>query len=115
MNVVVLRGKLSRAPDERALESGARLVRFEVTTRDDDGGADTAPVSWLGAPAGAANFDAGDEVLVVGRVRRRWFRRGPATESRVEVSADAVVSARQRKRVQAALDRAVAALGDPGP
>jgi single-strand DNA-binding protein len=115
MNVVVLRGKLSRAPDERALESGARLVRYEVTTRDEEGTADTTPVAWINAPAGAVRFDAGEEVVVVGRVRRRWFRRGPATESRVEVAADAVVSARSRKRVEAAIESALTTLGGPGP
>ena len=110
MNVVVLRGKLSRAPDERELDSGARLVRYEVTTRADDGPADTSPVAWLGAPASAVAFEAGEEVVVVGRVRRRWFRRGPATESRVEVAADAVIPARQRKKVDAAIAKAVSAL-----
>jgi hypothetical protein len=117
MNVVVLRGTLSRAPEERELDSGTRLVRYEVTARGDDGVADTAPVAWLGAPARAAGeVDAGDEVVVVGRVRRRWFRRGPVTESRVEVSAEAVIPVRRAKAVRAAVDRAVAALtGVPEP
>jgi hypothetical protein len=117
MNVVVLRGTLSRAPEERELDSGTRLVRYEVTARGDDGVADTAPVAWLGAPARAAGeVDAGDEVVVVGRVRRRWFRRGPVTESRVEVSAEAVIPVRRAKAARAAVDRAVAALsGVPEP
>ncbi|MGH9119836.1 MAG: single-stranded DNA-binding protein, partial [Acidimicrobiales bacterium] len=91
MNVVVLRGKLSRAPEERELGSGTRLVRYEVTIRGGDGPAETSPVAWLDPPAAAVNFEAGEEVVVVGRVRRRWFRRGAVTESRVEVAADAVI------------------------
>jgi hypothetical protein len=115
MNVVVLRGTLSRAPDERVLDSGTRLVRYEVTTRTGDEIAETAPVSWLGAPPAAAGFAAGEEVVVIGRVRRRWFRRGPITESRVEVAADAVVGARQRKRVATAIDRAIEAIAGTEP
>ena len=115
MNVVVLRGKLSRVPDERVLESGVRLVRYEVTIRGEDGPAETTPVSWIGAPASAATIPAEEEVVVVGRVRRRWFRRGPVTESRVEVAARAVVPARQRKKADAVIGEAVAAIsGQPG-
>ena len=51
-------------------------------------------------------LDAGDEVVVVGRVRRRFFRAGGATASRVEVEAEVVARARDRRRVQAALRRA---------
>jgi hypothetical protein len=110
MNVVVLRGKLSRAPDERELDSGTRLVRFELTIRNGEGSAETSPVSWVEAPAWAAGIAVGEEVVVVGRVRRRWFRRGPVTESRVEVAADAVIPARQRKKADAAIRQAVAAI-----
>jgi single-stranded DNA-binding protein len=113
MNVVVLRGKLSRDPEVRVLDSGTRLIRYEVTIRNGEGPAETSPVSWLEAPASAATaaVAAGDEVVVVGRVRRRWFRRGPITESRVEVAADLVVPARQRKKAEAAIRQAVASLG----
>jgi hypothetical protein len=110
MNVVVLRGKLSRPPEERVLESGTRLVQYEVTIRNGEGPAETSPVSWMEAPATASDMAAGDEVVVVGRVRRRWFRRGPVTESRVEVAAGAVIPARQRKRVGVAISQAVATL-----
>jgi hypothetical protein len=43
-------------------------------------------------------------------VRRRFFRAGGAAASRVEVEADVVARARDRRRVQAALRRATAAL-----
>jgi single-strand DNA-binding protein len=107
MNVVVLRGSLSRPPDERVLDSGTRLVRFEVTTKDPDDRAQTVPVAWIDAPAAAARISSGDEVMVVGQVRRRWFRRGPATESRTEVAASAVVPLRQAKRARAVLAEAL--------
>ena len=41
--------------------------------------------------------------MVVGRVRRRFFRAAGAAASRVEVEADVVARARDRRRVEAAL------------
>lgn len=106
MNVVILAGSLSRAPEERSLPSGDRLVAYEVTVRPKDHKAESVPVVWLDAPPRAAALDPGAEVVVVGRVRRRFFRTPAGTASRTEVVADAVVPARQRKRAAAAVDAA---------
>ena len=46
---------------------------------------------------------AGDEVVVVGRARRRFFRAGGATASRTEVVAAQVCPVRAPARVRAAL------------
>ena len=113
MNVVVLQGKLSRAPEERVLPSGAWVVAYEVTTRLEDGTASTAPVSWPSAPDGAELLDAGEEVVVVGHVHRRYFRAGGMTQSRTEVVADTVLPARQRAKVAKVIARAVADLSRP--
>lgn len=99
MNVVVLQGVLSRAPEERALPSGDRLVAFEVTVRSDGEPTDSVPVAWLSAPARAVAMAKGDAVVVTGRVRRRFFRTPTGTASRTEVVADAVLPASQTKRV----------------
>ena len=117
-NLVVLRGTLSRAPELRSLPSGDSLVAYEVTVRPDaDGGsvprAESVPVSWFEPPASAARLRAGDEVVVVGRVRRRFFRAGGATASRTEVVADRVLPARSRARVLASVASALQPL-DPG-
>jgi single-strand DNA-binding protein len=94
MNVAVLSGTLSRAPEVRVLPSGDRLVGYEVTVRSADGGvAETVPVAWLDAPISAARFVAGAEVVVVGRVRRRFFKAGGGTGSRTEVVAASVLKA----------------------
>jgi single-strand DNA-binding protein len=111
MNVVVLQGTLSSPPQERALQSGDRLLVYEVTTREVDLPAHTVPVVWFDAPAGADGFDAGDEVVVVGRVRRRFYRAGERTQSSTEVVADEVVGVRAKRRVRTALGRAAARLG----
>jgi single-strand DNA-binding protein len=64
-------------------------------------------VAWFDPPASAATFAAGDDVVVVGRVRRRFFRAGGATASRTEVVADRVVPARAKARVRSALAAAL--------
>ena len=106
MNIVVLQGTLSRSPDERQLRESV-LATYEVTTRDDDGHAVTAPVVWFDPPASAWKLDAGDDVTVVGEVRRRFFRSNGRTESRTEVVASAVVPTRRRAQAQRAIESAI--------
>ncbi len=105
MNVVILRGSLSSAPSVRTLPSGDTLVTFEVTTRPPDGPAESVPVAWPDAPHRSAQLPPGAEVVVTGRVRRRFFKAGGVTASRTEVLADAVLPTRQVVRVQAAVKR----------
>jgi single-strand DNA-binding protein len=115
MNITILRGTLSSAPTERVLPSGSRLVTYEVTTADPDGGgADSAPVAWFDPPARLPSVDRGDEVVVVGRVRRRFFRTaGGATASRTEVVADRVLAARPAARVDRVLSDVAARVSPP--
>lgn len=110
MNVVVLRGRLSKPAEEKMLASGTRLVTLELTVSRPRERADSVPVAWMGAPASAARLDRGAEVLVVGRVRRRFFRTGPGVQSRTEVLADQVVATRQAKRAHKAVEWAMEAL-----
>jgi len=116
MNVTMLSGRLSRPPEERSLPSGDRVVAYDVTIANPGERADTVPVVWHDPPAAALKVQAGDDVVVVGRVRRRFFRTPGGTQSRTEVVADAVVNARQAKRCQSLLDKAAArALEPPAP
>lgn len=115
MNVVVVRGVLSRAPQSRQLPSGDRLVAYEVTVRCAGRPTESVPVVWFDPPARAGALDAGAEVVATGRVRRRFFRTPAGTASRTEVVAEVVLPVRQRVRVAGALDEAVAAIGAPPP
>jgi single-strand DNA-binding protein len=112
MNLVTLAGRLSRPAQQRLLPSGDRLVALEVTVAGPDGKAETAPVVWFDAPASASALDADRAVVVVGRVRRRFYRANGVTQSRTEVVAEMVVPANQTKRVKAALEGAAARLDD---
>lgn len=114
MNVVVVQGHLALAAEVRELPSGDRLVGYEVTIPRPGERAETVPVVWPGAPARAV-LAAGDEVVVVGRVRRRFFTAAGATRSSTEIVAEAVVRARDTKRARAAVAGALAAIeaGEP--
>ncbi|HMC42673.1 MAG TPA: single-stranded DNA-binding protein [Acidimicrobiales bacterium] len=101
MNVVALIGHLTRPAEQRVLPSGYRLVGLQVSVARENERTESVPVVWFDAPASAAELDVNDEVVVVGRVRRRFFQAGGATQSRTEVVADAVIPARHKKRALA--------------
>jgi single-strand DNA-binding protein len=107
-NVVVVVGRLARPAEKRELPSGDRLVAYEVTVSRPGARAEGVPVVWVGAPPSAADHDVDEPVVVVGRVRRRFFRAAGVTQSRTEVVADVVVPARHAKRARAALETALA-------
>lgn len=114
MNVVVVSGVLSSPPVYRVLKSGEELLSCEVTVRSSQRATETVPVVWPTPPASAAApLEAGLEVVVTGRVRRRFFRSGGATASRTEVVADTVVLARRRTKAATAIEAAAASLTLP--
>ena len=115
MNIVLIEGHLSSAPRHRDLPSGSVLHSYEVSTCD-DGVTRSVPVVWLD-PVRAPNFSDGDQVVVVGSIRRRFFRAGGAVASRTEVEAELVVrpgSARAGRACAAAVAVASAAPDPPG-
>jgi single-strand DNA-binding protein len=115
LNLAVAVGRLARPAELRLLPSGDRMVRLELTVPRSRRRAETVPVSWFQAPARAAELGVDEHVLVVGRVRRRFFRAGGGTQSRTEIVADAVVPTRHAKRAEAALERARAQLEAASP
>ena len=101
MNLTILRGTLSSPPVLRTLPSGDEITVLQVTT--DAWGAhpkSSVPVCVSGA---AGRWEAGDRVVVVGSVRRRFFRAGGVTASATEIQAAQVIAASAAKRVERAL------------
>jgi single-strand DNA-binding protein len=109
-NLSILVGVLSRDPELRELPSGAEVLSLELTVRSDAAPTESVPVAWHSAPPSAAGWRAGEELLVVGRVRRRFFRAGGSTQSRTEVVASTAVPTRRRAAASKALDAGLAAL-----
>jgi single-strand DNA-binding protein len=105
-NIVVLCGRVSSEPRSRELPSGSTLVQVEVTTRTEAATA-TVPVVWFDP---SAEVVAGTDVVVVGQVRRRFFRAGGVTQSRTEVVAARIVPATRRRQVQREVARAMSSL-----
>lgn len=96
MNVVVLRGRLSSEPVRRELASGSVVLSMEVSTTTVEGTL-TVPAAWFDPPAATA-LAVGDEVLLRGVVKRRFFRAAGGTQSRTEVMvAEACRSADKRR------------------
>lgn len=106
-NVVVVHGRLSRPAELRLLPSGDRLAALELSVAGPEGKAESVPVVWPEPPAAAAELDVGHLVVVLGRVRRRFFRAGGQTQSRTEVVADRVVPARLVKRARSVVAEAM--------
>jgi single-strand DNA-binding protein len=107
-NLTILVGVLSRDAELRTLPSGDRLLALELTVRPEGAHAESVPVAWPSAPASAASWAAGEELLVTGRVRRRWFRAGGSSQSRTEVVATRIVPTRRHAAAGKALDAALA-------
>jgi len=103
-NLVVLRGLIRRDPEFRVLASGDELMSLDLTVRSGEAPAESVPVVWPNPAAAAVKFIEGDDVVVVGRIRRRFFRAGGSTATRTEVHADKILSARSGVRIRTALE-----------
>jgi single-stranded DNA-binding protein len=117
VNLAVLRGPCSGPAELRVLESGTRLATLAVRCPAGaaaDERATSVPVTVWDPPAWVETLEAGDEIVVVGRMRRRFYQRPGGVGSRVDVEAELVGRARDRRRIDAALrkaDEALEALG----
>ena len=110
-NLALLVGTLSREPELRSLPSGDTVLALEVTVRREGAAAESVPIAWFAAPTGAASWPVGEELLVIGRTRRRFFRSGGSTQSRTEVVASTAVPTRRSAACRKALTAVVAGLG----
>jgi len=113
VNLAVLCGPCSGPAEVRVLESGTRLATLAVRCPAGPGTderATSVPVTVWDPPAWVETLSAGDEIVVVGRMRRRFYQRPGGVGSRVDVEATLVGRARDRRRLDAALRKADEAL-----
>jgi len=110
LNMVVVIGSLAKPVQVRSLQSGLSVASFDLMVPRADQPADTVPVALFDAPDHLPEWAAGQEVLAIGRVRRRFFRVAGSTQSRTEVVADKVLALSHKDVVSSALTGAGSAL-----
>ena len=112
MNLVLLRGRLSRDPTERTLPSGDELTVLELTVAAGAPGtrAESVPLSWFDAPGWVMHLTAGAELVIRGRVRRRFFQTAQGLQSRTEVVVEQGAPSSQASRAAAIRQRAADAV-----
>jgi single-strand DNA-binding protein len=110
LNMAVVIGALAKPMQVRSLPSGLSLASFDLTVPRADQSADTVPVALFGTPEHVPEWAAGQDVLAIGRVRRRFFRIAGSTQSRTEVVADKVLALSEKESVCLALTGAGSAL-----
>jgi hypothetical protein len=82
---------------------------LQVTTRTSSE-AISVPVAVWDPPAWLVDLDAGAEIVALGAVRRRFFRAGASTASRVELEATYIARAGDRRKLDTARRRIQTAL-----
>jgi hypothetical protein len=122
LNMVIVIGNLAKPVEVRSLASGVSIANFDLVVPQIDGTPDTVPVALFAPPDEARQWVAGEPLLAIGRVRRRFFRVGPSTQSRTEVVAESVVPISQHDgaslvltRVGPVIEGALEELQSPGP
>lgn len=103
VNVVILVGEVTSPPVQRTLQTGEVVSSFDIATHLKEGRI-SVPIACAGE---CETTHVGDNVCVVGIVRRRFFRSGAGVTSRTEVLADQVISIRRRANVRKAVSRAL--------
>jgi single-strand DNA-binding protein len=106
LNMVVVVGKLAKPLQIRNLPSGLLLACFDLQVVRSDESADTVPVALFNSGDEMPNWPTGQALLAVGRVRRRFFRVGGATQSRTEVVAEKVLPILEKDDVRRVLAEA---------
>ena len=93
INVVVISGRLATTPEVRSFDSGARLIRYLVTTRSEAPRRriDVLPVTlWNPDDDVIAEAAVGQGVWIAGSVQRRFWAAAEGRRSRLEVVAQSV-------------------------
>jgi hypothetical protein len=113
INLVVVCGPVSGPPEVRELESGRVLAALAVRSRGLDRRATSVPVTVWEPATWVEDLEAGAEVVVVGAVRRRFFRTAAGgAGTRVDVEALFVGRRGNARQREAARRRAEAVLGE---
>jgi hypothetical protein len=98
MNLVVVRGRMAAEASWSTTRTGTVLCTFDLHV---GAGRDrtVVPVTWSDPPAAAAaRLSVGDELVVRGRVAKRFISGPGGVRARTDVLADQVVPARRARQ-----------------
>ncbi|HEX7094749.1 MAG TPA: hypothetical protein VF183_02625 [Acidimicrobiales bacterium] len=109
---MVLRGRVADAPQWFELRDGSRVVAFDLVIPT-VAGRELTPVSWFGPPPWVSELVAGDELVVHGKVRKRFVASGATRRPFTDVVAHEVQRASRRRGVDQLLARAASQLTSP--
>jgi len=101
-NVALVKGRLVAAPTVRVVDRHQRATTFDLATQ--------VRGRRVVVPVVAINLElpvikVGDEVTVLGHVRRRFFRVGPRTQSITELLVEHIATSTSRARLDKIFDR----------
>jgi single-strand DNA-binding protein len=100
LNMAVIIGSLAKPVDIRPLPSGTSVVSFDLQVLRTDLSPDTVPITLSEMEETSTDWPVGEQLIVIGRVRRRFFRVGGSTQSRTEVVAEKVIALRREGAVK---------------
>lgn len=110
-NLVILRGRCRTEPGSVVVSTGEEFLSFDLLVEAGHGPRESVPVRLARTASATTLLDTDVEVVVIGRVRRRFFRVGGATATRTEVDADHVLGVRSVARIGRALATALEVAG----
>ena len=92
LNLVVICGRLAAPPELRVFDSGARFVRYLVTTKSEEPRhrVDVVPVVLWDGPPDHVELAVGQRVWVAATVQRRFWEQDGGRRSRLEIIASCV-------------------------
>ena len=113
-NVALIRGECSTTPDVRLLESGSRVASLAVRCPAADGRTTSVPVTVWEPPSWVEALGPGDHVVVVGALRRRFYRGAGGVGSRVDLESTGIARTADGRRVRALVKRVAGLVDDFG-
>ncbi len=106
--IVVLSGVVHGSVVAGVTHSGEPLCSFDLAVIDDRGRS-LVPLTWRNVEL--PSFEAGDPLVVRGRVVKRFHRAGAATVARTSVEVDEVLEAPKPAAVRRMISRSVETFG----
>lgn len=84
LNISLVVGTVNRMPETRTTPNGSIWTCNLTVTRPDER-SEIVPVIWFDGPGWLGNINEGDELAVVGRIRKRFYQSSHGLQTRTEL------------------------------